>query len=191
MGYFGVLGTASTTPDPQMLFVEAFPLGGAGAFTFQQSQATFSVQAFNVPLSLSFNSVIMWGAKTQSTAGSFTLKFGLYSMNGSTLSLANSASGTYTQAASQSHTSWISLATSATQNITPGTWFAGILVLTGGTAANLFARNCGSNPGNALPFFRYGRSTASTTDLPISFATSDLDVTGQDALTQVYFTIAA
>ena len=128
------------------------------------------------------------------SALSATLQFGLFSLNGSTLSLANSASRTIEH--TDSANSWYSMVTSATQNISPGAWYFGVNFFTGGevtahSSASLLG-NSTFNPGNAIPGgFLMGRMTASTTAIPASIATSDLDITGSDAIRQPYIIITA
>src|SRR3990167_7544275 len=107
-----------------------------------------------------------------------TLSVGLYSLTGSTLSLANSASRSVN---SSFNRIYISLtATSATQNITPGNWWLGLLISTAGTSGFAFAGQTRIDPSNAFPgAFIGGRMTDSTNALPASYATSDLDTTGR------------
>src|SRR3990167_7661894 len=116
------------------------------------------------------------------TSLSHTLSLGLYSLNGSTLSLGNSASGSIT--ASGLKRCYLSITgTSATQNITPGTWYFGLLIsISSGTVISIYGQSS-ANPSNAFPgVFIGGIMTDSTNALPTSFATSNLDITGVDAL---------
>ena len=88
----------SAAADPQLQFFENFP-GHLGAAFNAVSLNTLSVHAVNIPLSLSFNNVIVLvtaGANNATRTGQATIRFGLYSMNASTLSLANSASSSIT-----------------------------------------------------------------------------------------------
>lgn len=108
-----------------------------------------------------------------------TFSVGLYSINGASLSLANSASGAY----SANGFSWVSLATSATQNITPGDWFvayakstsgnAGITVMNQNVLGQVAAGSSIESTGYAGPFFG-GRLANSSGAFPGSVATSDL-----------------
>lgn len=108
-----------------------------------------------------------------------TFSIGLYSLNGSTLSLANSASGTRTQ---NSFGYFTITATSATQNITPGTWWFGFLLSTTGSSGNSIYGQTGLPVGNAFPGgFMGGRMTESTGALPTAYSTSNLDTTGADS----------
>ena len=75
--------------------------------------------------SLSFNNVAMLFSASGTTAKTMTISFGLYSLNGATLSLANSAS--FSTAPTTNEFNWITLGTSATQDITPGNWYFGII----------------------------------------------------------------
>ena|SRR3990167_3971560 len=120
---------------------------------------------------------------TSAANKTITLSIGLYSLNGSTLSITNSLSmsTTFTNTAS---TGWISLtAISATQNITPGTWWLALLASTAGANAFSFLAASNINVGNAFPgAFIGGAMTDSTNALPASYATSDLDITGLGVL---------
>src|SRR3990167_9050024 len=84
--------------------------------------------AFNVYDSISFNTVDMMIGHA-ATANTVSISLGLYSLTGNTLSIANTISFFYTGAAFQS-TQFIAQKgnTSSAQNITPGTWYFGLLV---------------------------------------------------------------
>ena|SRR3990167_3393687 len=138
---------------------------------------TTAVQAYSnyihhvyIPGSISFNNIaVIWSA----TTGNNSISFGLYSLNDSTLSLANSAS----QATSFNGFSWVSLVTSATQNITPGDWYFGIIVSSSGRVS--IVRNVGrSATGGAYggPFVIGVYSITSA--MPSSIATSGISLEG-------------
>lgn len=187
-------GTGAAAANPQLQFFENFP-GHLGAAFYARSRATLSVHAVNIPLSISFNNVIFLAGVTYASSRSLSIEFGLYSLNGSTLSLANSASRQLTF--SEASTNWMSMVTSATQNITPGTWYFALNQVSSATDAGLdgnmsFYGNSSINPANAIPGgFLMGRVTASTTAMPASIATSDLDITGSDAIRQPYIILTA
>lgn len=144
------------------------------------SDGTLSFVPLNIRDSVSLNTVNMW-ISFSSAAQTHTFNIGLYSLTGSTLSIANSISGTIS--ASNNQRRYISFtATSATQNITPGTWWFGLLIRTSGNAnISLDAANI-INAQNAFPgAFTGGRMSVSTNAIPASIATSDLDITGSDA----------
>lgn len=191
MGIMGLMGIetpfSGAVADPQLLFFENF-----GAKLAAQNQvasiATLSVHAVNVPLSISFGTVCVLISSSGTTARTQSVSFGLYSLNGSTLSLANSASGSGTNA---SQLLWMSLATSATQNISPGAWYFALNMQTAGAAMQLGAWCLSANAGNAIPTMLRGRMTASTNAMPGSIATSDLDITGSDAMRQPYIVVTA
>lgn len=195
VGNIFAAATTSAAANPQLNFFENFPghIGNTyGAF----SNGTLSIHAVNIPLSISFNNVmaLMSISSAALSALSATLQFGLYSLNGSTLSLANSASNTVEH--TNSANSWYSMVTSATQNISPGAWYFGVNFFTGGIATDhssaSFYINQSGNLGNAVPVgFIIGRVTASTNAMPASIATSDLDITGSDATRQAYIIITA
>lgn len=192
------IGTVSqqttSAANPQLQFFENF-MGKAGAANVAYSNGTLSIHAVNIPLSISFNYpiVIMSVSSAALSALSGTLQFGLYSLNGSTLSLANSASNTVEH--TDSAFSWYSMVTSATQNISPGNWYFGLNFFTGGIATDhssaSFHMNSSVNPGNANIGMVQGRMSASTTAMPSSIATSDLDITGSDANRQPYIILTA
>ena len=130
---------------------------------------------------------------TKSAANmTFTVSLGLYSLTGSTLSIANSASRSFSSTNS-GQAFFLSMATtSATQNISAGVWWFGFLLSTGGNSNLGF--HGGFNVAVSNPFpgsFIGGRMTDSTNALPSSYATSDLDTTGADALYVPYLLITA
>ena len=189
--------SSSAGADPQIQFFQNFNLRQGQMADY--SLATMSIYAVNIPLSISFNNVAV-AAQFKNTTGvgindAESVAFGLYSMNNSTLSLANSAAWITTHAVVEtinSGTSWLSMATSATQNITPGAWYFGLFYNFDQYAAitSIF-QNSSVNPGNAQPALVMGRMTVSTAAMPASIATSDLDITGSDATRQPYIIITA
>ena len=187
-----VSATTTAAADPQLQFFENFP-GHFGAAHVVMSNATLSVHAVNIPLSISFNNVVFLYSIASLSSRTHTFHFGLYSLNGSTLSLANSASATISVSSNEAVISWVSMITSATQNITPGAWyFAFNRASTSNVSGGAILANSSINPGNAIPGnFLMGRMTASTTAMPASIATSDLDITGSDAIRQPYIIITA
>ena len=123
-------------------------------------------------------------------AGTKTLSIGLYSLTGSTLSIANSWSATISGSLVQNYVSLT--ATSATQNITPGNWWLGMLISTSGTSNFSLVGQTIINPANAFPGgFVQGIMTDSTNALPSSYATSNLDITGNDAFMVPYIILTA
>lgn len=169
---------------PQLNFEYNFPvLQGNATRTFVSRTPFFF--GFNIADSISWVNFNFIGAA--GGADGSTVSIGLYSLNGSTLSLANSASINITLAA----VGWLSVTdTSATQNITPGTWYFGINLNSG--AALILQGQTDVNPGNAFPAgFIGGVATATTASLPTSIATSDLDITGNDAMFVPYIILTA
>ena len=187
--------TSSVAANPQLQFFENFP-GKDFRANVVASNATLYVHGVNIPLSLSFNYPVVLishftGAGT-TVDRTVSISFGLYSLNGSTLSLANSASVSTSGASNVSFISWLSMVTSATQNISPGAWyFAQNIRYSGASLLGPFI-NSSVNPLNAVPGgFLMGRMTASTTAMPASIATSELDITGSDAMRQYFMIITA
>lgn len=151
----------------------------AQSVTFNNNSLTFF--GFNIYDSLSFNNPNILISASSATTKSYSFSFGLYSLNGSTLSIANSASLSRTVTGASGF--YGSFATSTTQNITPGTWYIGLIASSDGTGSILLFGQMTINPANAFPgAFIGGRMTASTNALPASVATSDLDITGNDAM---------
>lgn len=111
------------------------------------------------------------------TAARLSLSFGLYSLTNSSLSLANSGSWT---TSNRSDMMYGSIGTfSQTQNITPGTWFWGILASTNTSSNFSIMKYTVPIAGNAFPGgFIGGWGTVTTNALPLSEAISDLDITG-------------
>ena len=145
------------------------------------SNGSLSFFPFNCYESISLLSVNLAFTAINS-AQTRTVSLGLYSLNGSSLSIANSLSVTFTNASSR--VAIVLTATSAAQNLTPGTWFWGFLASTAGDSrVSIYAATANIAAGNAFPgAFIAGRMTASTNALPSSYATSNLDITGADAL---------
>lgn len=200
MTYLGLMGVgdllrfAATTSagNPQLQFFENFP-GHFGGNVAVAGPNTLSVHAVNIPLNLSFNNAVILVSAQNDPAGtttaSLSISFGLYSLSGSTLSLANSASNLFTYQTRAS--SWLSMITSATQNITPGTWYWAFNFQT--SIINMrFFMNSTINPANAIPGgLLMGRMTVSSAGIPSSIATSELDITGNDAIRQPYIILTA
>lgn len=161
---------------PQLNLIENFPDFNLKLFNIDDDleQGRLNIHLVNFPGSLSFKTVaVLLKPGPVATTGSLTLSFGLYSLNASTFSLANSAS--YSRTFNANATSWATFATSATQNITPGNWFfvmnyssnmgAGVF----GIYGKNFALLDGTYGG---PFFA-GEYSITTAGLPASIATSD------------------
>ena len=164
----------------QLNFEQNFNFLPGGQF-IRVSNGTISYIPFLVNDSISFLTMNI-PVSNSSANMTHTFSIGLYSLTGSTLSLANSISGSLSR--SNSARSYFSLvATSAVQNITPGNWWFGILISTGGNSVLDLIGQSTINPNNAFPVgFIGGRMTDSTAALPGSIATSALDITGNDAM---------
>lgn len=143
------------------------------------NNGSLSFFPFNIRDSISFGTLNFLMGKTNNNV-TFTMSVGLYSLTGSTLSLTNSISETFSSTNVVQKFYMSLTATSAAQNITPGTWFLGMLVSTGGNS-DLSLNGATINPGNAFPgAFIGGAMTDSTNALPSSYATSNLDITGSN-----------
>lgn len=173
--------------DPQLQFFENFESKGIPFRLISVSTNRLSVHAVNIPLSIMMNNVYM--LVTLNGTSSNTVNFGLYSMNAGTLSLANSGSMNPTWELAASAVSWTNFGLSATQNITPGTWYLAI----NQTASSGFGYlgNSSVNVSNAPPVFIRGRATVTFADMPASLATSDLLLTLSSATRQPYILITS
>lgn len=158
---------------PRINIFENYPLHAELAFSSLQSNGFLRIQGVFIPGSLSFNTVAFLMSASGTTAKTLTISFGLYSLTGSTLSLANSASQSSNPVANQG--SWVTLVTSATQDITPGNWYLAEIYSTSNNGNISLLKPFGVNPQvtHAGAFFR-GYYSATTSAFPASIATSDL-----------------
>ena len=153
---------------------------------------TLSLVGVVLPGTISFNTVAMiLNLSSTNSEQTISINFGLYSLNGSTLSLANSASYSTSLSSNQSSVGfYATFATSATQNINPGNWYFGLLPTgtnTGG-AARAFnnSRPLTFSGGIYVGVLVRGYLSVSTNALPASIATSDVNKEGSSANGQVY-----
>lgn len=126
---------------------------------------------FYIPGSISLNNIAcaLSGSGGNKT---ITVRWALYSQNANTFSLANSASQTFS--ASTSFYSWITMVTSATQDITPGIWYFAFGTNTGGSAAfSMIMHDWATVQNNPAGVFVRGRFSTGATGFAASFATSD------------------
>ena len=137
---------------------------------------SLSIQGVYIPGSISFNTIAIYLSGSGGVSENLTIRFGLYSLNGSTLSLANSASLQTALSLGQIMNSILTLNTSATQDITPGNWYLGIVGETslGGSFSMVGAVSNSLGNGTYGGPFIWGYYSASTTGLPASIATSDM-----------------
>ena len=135
------------------------------------------IQGVEIPGSISFNNIQLVLSQGH-TSASITISFGLYSLTGATLSLANSASRSFNTNANGLN--WITFATSATQDITPGNWYLGLMSSTSGQNSMSIFRNAGFafSQGAYGGGFVRGFLSVSTSVLPGSIATSDMSKEG-------------
>lgn len=170
--------------------------GGTMSFVPHNIFGSISLLTVNIPLVIRLSSAVTL---------SHTLSLGLYSLSGDNLTLLNSlvASSSYGKTTSTNTTiSTVFLsatATSATSNLTPGTWFWGLLfnesTSSSGTSGSALISEYfygGDSIGyfNNFPVFIGGRMSASTSSLPASYATSDLDTAGSDAMQNPYLILS-
>jgi hypothetical protein len=145
------------------------------------------MQAIYVPHSISMKTLGWAAGAAAATAKTAWLSFGLYSLNGVTLSLANSASGsaTYTGAGSSY---WTATMSNSSFNMTPGIWFFAHLSSSSSDSRVSLLMNSGSNANHTNsyggPFFR-GWYSATTTQLPASINTSAMVKEGWGAVSDM------
>lgn len=197
--YVSATTTSSSSANPQLLMFENM-WGHPGTFN-AYSANTFSFYPINIPVSVSWNRLAMIVSATAAAGSSVSAsaRIGLYSLNAATLSMANSASGTFSLGGAGSSLMWVDVsATSATQNITPGLWYLGY-AWSSHTAANFVSSFSGrgnisipaNSPINANPTLASGYMTVSSAAPPVSVATSDLTLTGNSAVRAQYIIITA
>ena len=167
---------------------ENIPLFQRMALQQIPGNGSLQIQGVYIPGSLSFNTVALMFSAQGTTAKTATISFGLYSLTGSTLSLANSASQSTNPTANQ--LSWVTLVTSATQDITPGNWYLAIMSSSSSNSRMSFI--CNTNAGDFLAngvyggVFVRGFLSVSTSALPASIATSDLSKEGSGFANAAY-----
>ena len=187
-GIIPVFGSTSAAPEIFLNWVDNSPLFKVSTWN-AYSNATISFNPIFVPHKVSFNVPAILVSVPGSTARTFSISLGLYSLTGSTLSLANSASQTITIT---SGISWVSFVTSATQAISTGQWYIGLGIRSAGTSnlsiAGFSSVGIGNNPTDVL---LNARMTASSTAMPGSINTTALDLSGTDANRQPYVIISA
>lgn len=168
----------------QLLFQQINNLWEGKTFSINNATVSFFPMNFYDSISLNtFNIGVAWS--TTNSNGTVSASYGLYSLNGSSLSLANSWSRSIsrTSGGAASNGFLSATATSATQNITPGTWWIGIHLSVESNTKFSIQGYSGVDPENAFPGgFIGGAMTVSTNAIPVSVATSDLDTTGNDAM---------
>jgi len=157
---------------------ENFPLEYGSAF-FNNPPLRLRFQGVYIPGTIPFNKFAIIIAQGD-TGASATMNFGLYSLSGATMSLANSATATVNFTANG--TSWVTFVTSATQDITPGNWYFVLTSTLGGVSSlSYLMNNLGivieSNVGYGGGLVRADYSV-STTVLPASIHTSQFSKEG-------------
>ena len=174
---------------PQLSAFANIFYGNAGNAISVNTVSFFPFNVFDSISLLTLNMPITVGSNN-----SVTFEFGLYSISGSSLFLTNTISGATSVGAALSRVYLSCTDVSSAQNITPGTWFFGLRVsASGGSSTNISYLRCANVAvSNAFPGgFIGGRMTDSTAALPASIATSDLDTTGTDAMTQPNIILSA
>lgn len=152
-------------------------MGGVNAFNKiggTASNGFLMLHGIVLPGSISLNTLAFIVNGVGTTAKTLSLSFGLYSMNGASLSLANSGSTSTNPAVNM--TSWLTLSMSATQDITPGNWYFAVISATAGQSGLFLGAGSLDNFVHAAygGKFVHGFHSVTQTDVPASVATSDL-----------------
>lgn len=149
--------------------------------------ASLQVHGIYIPGSISFNKAAVFisaNITNNTSLASLTASFGLYSFNGSTLSLANSAS--FETTASTTFRAWVTMATSATQDITPGNWYFGYVSTVEGNTRISNMQNVtwqgNISQGSIEGYFVRGYASFSTGGLPTGIESSALVQEGAASL---------
>lgn len=157
------------------------------------SNGRMKLQKILLPGDLSFNNFIMLLSASGTTSKTMTISMGLFSLNGATLSAANSASFSNTYNANT--TVWITFATSAAQNISSGTWFVGIARSTAGNSRMHLGALGNAYIGNANAALQAGQfwgiATAFSTSLNTSAVSWYGDANDSEMVRQPVFLISA
>jgi len=142
------------------------------------SDGSLTFMPLNLGDSISWATINLLVRTSSSANQTHSILMGLYSITGSSLSLVNSVSGN--MSTNGSGRAWMSMTdTSATSNLTPGTWFLGIIARTGGTAAFQLVGTSNTAIGNNFPgSFIGGIYSVSTNALPTSLSTSEVTTSG-------------
>lgn len=182
--------TTSAGTDPQLNVWKNFQ-GLNQQTNAVYSNGTLSVNMFNLPVSMSLGVAALGALRSVTAAtGTMTIQMALYSLSGSTLSLENSGSMSFS--ASTTQRSWYAVTTwSKTQNISPGQWWWGVNIISSSVSSFSFLANSSVNITNAPLIPMKGHMTVSTATPPSSIATSNLDISGNDAMRQPFIIITA
>jgi hypothetical protein len=154
--------------------------------------SSMRVLPFNLPDTINLGTFQMFLVNGVG-AGNITYRCGLYSLNASTLSLENSWSFTLALPNGAPDGGYRSCSTfSKTQNITPGTWFIGMLESKGGANGGNILVGGDPDQANAFPGkFIGGLLTVTSSSVPVSVATSDISQTASNAMAWPYIIISA
>lgn len=181
--------TGTTQPPAGAQFGFFENIRGGDVYTnLVYSNAIVSFHNLNVPGIIPFGVPVCIISHGNAT-GSMTVRLGLYSLDNGSLTLVNSAIGS-TQWTVNTRC-WVSMLTSSSQNVSPGQWYYGIAFYSAGNSSFSIYGNSSINIGNAEPSLIMGRMTATSANMPLSIATSLLDITGSDATRQMYVILSA
>lgn len=177
--------------------LENFPSVDVRTLATTLGNTIFFIHGVYFPGSISFNTAAFI-ASIGTGSHNRNFSFYLYSLNGATLSLANSASANVSATASK--LSWFTMATSATQDITPGTWYFAMSSNTSNATASTNTNisvfvNSAFTSGATVPYGGKFMRGWATNGFASTYATSDLQREGNNTVTQFmshpYIVIAA
>jgi hypothetical protein len=138
-----------------------------------------------------WNKAFMIAANQNANAAtiSLTMSLGLYTKNGTSLSLLNSASGAMTANTTGTWASWLSFATSAAVTYQPGEYYLGVVGSNAATTTGAILQ-----VGGLVSFTSFsihslnGLSTASNASLPATVASSDINWQSNSAVRYIVLT---
>jgi hypothetical protein len=143
---------------------------GQGSLSIQHQYIPFNVTAQSARIAGSFD--LAFGGLGGATSGSLSLWMGIYSLNGSSLSLASSGSAnnsfTWNAALIGPVTSHIvglrQITVPMNVNMTPGEYWVGAVMSTnGGYSLSMYGNNLVAAGNSSVPFLPIGLGTANTT----------------------------
>ncbi len=146
------------------------------------NMTALKLQGFYLENSISASNFGLMLIQVFGPVASFTLSFGIYTLTGSTLTITNS--GTFSTNVGNNESKWISFALSASQALSPQNYYFGLLASYLVTATSLSSNSTRlgfygatqTRITNNMPgIFIRGKMTVSSSVLPLSVATSDLD----------------
>ena len=154
---------------------QAFPVNHTVGGLNNLSFSTLSIHGVHIPGNITVNTVALGMFFSSAASKTATMSFGVYSLNGATLSLENS--GSLSSSHSNTFFSVLTLAMSKTDALSAGNWYFGCLISTSGTGGVQpdSGIQLAGNSGPTIPgTLAYGLLSVSTGALPATIAESDI-----------------